>query len=73
MHPTRLFAAAVFGPLAAHPGPHLDAQSDPDRTVAGGGRDVFRAPAALDVQGLVGYRVNHNLDVPLGALGVHQQ
>lgn len=37
MHPTRVFAAAVLGLLAAHPGPHLDAQSDPDRTVAGGG------------------------------------
>jgi hypothetical protein len=37
MHPTRFFAAALVGLLAAHPSPHLDAQSDPDRTVAGGG------------------------------------
>jgi hypothetical protein len=38
------------------------------------GTDVFHAPAAeLDVQGLVGYRVNHNLDVHIGALGVHKQ
>ncbi len=37
MHPTRLFAAAILGLLAAHPSQTVDAQSDPDRTVAGGG------------------------------------
>jgi hypothetical protein len=38
------------------------------------GTDVFDAPAAaLDVRGLVGYRVNHNLDVQIGTLEVHGQ
>jgi hypothetical protein len=37
MHPTPLLAAAMFGLLAAHLCPSLDAQSDPDRTVGGGG------------------------------------
>ncbi len=34
MHLTRLPAAAIFGPLAAHPRPSQDAPSDPGRTVA---------------------------------------
>src|SRR5437762_11130287 len=37
------------------------------------GKDVYSAPAArLDTRGIVGYRVNHNLDVHLSALGVHK-
>jgi len=36
------------------------------------GKEVHAADAAgLDTQGIVGYRVNHNLDVHLSALGVH--
>jgi hypothetical protein len=38
------------------------------------GKEVYRARAAdLDTQGLVGYRVNHNLDVHLGALVVRKR
>ncbi len=38
------------------------------------GKDVYTAKAAdLDTQGIVGYRVNHNLDVHLSALGIHKQ
>jgi len=38
------------------------------------GKDVYTGDAAnLDVNGVVGYRVNHNLDVHLGALGIHKQ
>jgi hypothetical protein len=37
------------------------------------GKDVYTADAAkLDVNGVVGYRVNHNLDVHLGPLGIHK-
>lgn len=37
------------------------------------GKEVYSAKAAdLDTQGVVGYRVNHNLDVHLGALGIHR-
>lgn len=37
------------------------------------GKEVYRAnTAGLDTQGIVGYRVNHNLDVHLSALGVHK-
>jgi hypothetical protein len=36
------------------------------------GKEVHSTGAAdLDTQGIVGYRVNHNLDVRLGPLGVH--
>ena len=35
------------------------------------GKEVYAANARdLDTQGVVGYRVNHNLDVHLGALGI---
>lgn len=38
------------------------------------GKEVHAANAAdLDVNGIVGYRVNHNLDVHLGPLGIHKQ
>src|SRR3989442_2489811 len=38
-------------------------------TFLANGKEVYTARAAgLDTQGLVGYRVNHNLDVHLGAL-----
>lgn len=37
------------------------------------GKEVHAANAAdLDVNGVVGYRVNHNLDVHLGPLGIHK-
>ena len=37
------------------------------------GKEVYIGDAAnLDVNGVVGYRVNHNLDVHLGALGIHK-
>jgi len=37
------------------------------------GKEVHTADAAnLDVSGVVGYRVNHNLDVHLGPLGIHK-
>ena len=37
------------------------------------GKEVYTGDAAsLDVNGVVGYRVNHNLDVHLGALGIHK-
>jgi len=36
------------------------------------GKEVYTGDAAnLDVNGVVGYRVNHNLDVHFGALGIH--
>lgn len=85
MHPTRLFAAAILGLLAAPPGPNLDAQSDPDRPVAGGGtlpvgwraqtdhgRPLGVRAAELDVPGLVGYAVDHNRDAHIGALAVQR-
>jgi len=38
------------------------------------GKEVYTGDAAkLDVNGVVGYRVNHNLDVHLGSLGIHKQ
>src|SRR5205814_2357392 len=38
------------------------------------GKEVYTGDAAnLDVNGVVGYRVNHNLDVHLGALGIHKR
>ena len=37
------------------------------------GKEVYSGDAAnLDVNGVVGYRVNHNLDLHLGALGIHK-
>lgn len=37
------------------------------------GKEVYGGNAAdLDVNGVVGYRVNHNLDVHLGPLGIHK-
>ncbi len=37
------------------------------------GKEVYAGDAAgLDVSGVVGYRVNHNLDVHLGPLGIHK-
>lgn len=37
------------------------------------GKEVYAGNAAdLDVNGIVGYRVNHNLDVHLGPLGIHK-
>jgi hypothetical protein len=37
------------------------------------GKEVYTGNAAdLDVNGVVGYRVNHNLDVHLGPLGIHK-
>jgi hypothetical protein len=37
------------------------------------GKEVYTGDAAsLDVSGVVGYRVNHNLDVHLGPLGIHK-
>jgi hypothetical protein len=37
------------------------------------GKEVFSAKAVdLDAQGMVGYRVNHTLDVHLGALGIRR-
>lgn len=36
------------------------------------GKEVYAGDAAsIDVRGVVGYRVNHNLDVHLGPLGIH--
>lgn len=35
------------------------------------GKEVFTGDAA-DLNGVVGYRVNHNLDVHLGTLGIHK-
>src|SRR6266566_4137028 len=36
-------------------------------------KEVYTGDAAnLDVNGVVGYRVNHNLDVHLGPLGIHK-
>ncbi len=38
------------------------------------GKEVYSGNAAdLDTNGIVGYRVNHNLDVHLGPLGLHKQ
>lgn len=37
------------------------------------GKEVYSAKATdVDTQGIVGYRVNHNLDVHLSALGIHR-
>ncbi len=37
------------------------------------GKEVYTGDvASLDVNGVVGYRVNHNLDVHLGPLGIHK-
>jgi hypothetical protein len=37
------------------------------------GKEVYAGDAAaLDVSGVVGYRVNHNLDVHLGPIGIHK-
>jgi hypothetical protein len=37
------------------------------------GREVYSAGAPeLDTQGIVGYRVNHNLDAQVSALGLHK-
>jgi len=37
------------------------------------GKEVYSGKAAdLDTQGVVGFRVNHNLDVHLGPLGIHK-
>lgn len=36
------------------------------------GKEVYSGDAA-DLNGVVGYRVNHNLDVHLGSLGIHKQ
>src|SRR5256885_2829639 len=37
------------------------------------GKEVYTADAAsVDTNGVVGYRVNHNLDVHLGPLGIHK-
>jgi len=37
------------------------------------GKEVYTGDAAnLDVNGVVGYRINHNLDVHLGPLGIHK-
>jgi hypothetical protein len=37
------------------------------------GKEVYTGDATnLDVSGVVGYRVNHNLDVHLGPLGIHR-
>jgi hypothetical protein len=37
------------------------------------GKEVYAADATgLDTRGVVGYRVNHNLDVHLGPLGIHK-
>ena len=37
------------------------------------GKEVYTANAAdVDTRGIVGYRVNHNLDVHLGPLGIHR-
>jgi hypothetical protein len=37
------------------------------------GKEVYTGDVAnLDANGVVGYRVNHNLDVHLGALGIHK-
>lgn len=37
------------------------------------GKEVYTGDVAnLDVNGVVGYRVNHNLDVHLGTLGIHK-
>ena len=35
------------------------------------GKEVYTGDAA-DLNGVVGYRVNHNLDVHLGTLGIHK-
>ena len=43
-------------------------------TFLANGKEVYTArPADLDTQGIVGYRVNHNLDVHLGALAVRRR
>src|SRR2546427_229421 len=43
-------------------------------TFLANGKELYTARAAdLDTQGIVGYRVNHNLDVHLGALGVRKR
>src|SRR2546422_535470 len=43
-------------------------------TFLANGKEVYTARAAdLDTQGIVGYRVNHNLDVHLGALVVRKR
>ena len=43
-------------------------------TFLANGKEVYTARTAdLDTQGVVGYRVNHNLDVHLGALGVRKR
>jgi hypothetical protein len=37
------------------------------------GKEVYKGNAAdLDTRGVVGFRVNHNLDVHLGPLGIHK-
>jgi hypothetical protein len=37
------------------------------------GKEVYNADAAnVDASGVVGYRVNHNLDVHLSAIGIHK-
>jgi len=37
------------------------------------GKVVYTAKASdVDVAGIVGYRVNHNLDVHLSAIGIHK-
>jgi hypothetical protein len=37
------------------------------------GKEVYAADAAgLDTRGVVGYRINHNLDVHLASLGIHK-
>jgi len=37
------------------------------------GKDVYSADASgLDTKGIVGYRVNHNLDVHLSPLAIHK-
>jgi hypothetical protein len=86
MHLTRLLAAATSGLLAAHPSPSLDAQSAPDRTVAGGGtlpaaeraltdrgRPLNDATAECDFQGVWGYRAKHGRDAHIGALAADRQ
>jgi len=36
-------------------------------------RPLGVATAEFDVQGLVGYAVDHNLDAPIGALAAHRR
>lgn len=72
-------------PLAAHPSPSQDAQTDPDPTVAGGrmvradgrtpperSRPPGDATVELDGQGVLGYRVRHNRGAHIGALAGHR-